>query len=354
MKAFSFIRSSLTGGGQSPVTARTDEVTSQRVPKVPSLLFDMELEDGAASLADMPEEAGAALVASHVRSLAELRTEEERQLASHMQLVQTLLADEKRYGLDVFEVAEGLRKLGHAVTIRNALGGGGGSECLRNLRHRFLSCRMQGSYGPAMYIVDPCFREQFEIPHVSDRYTRILAEVPVSFIGTEEQVIAVVEVMSKEISRAFQEANATLPPWRQAASMLSKWQPRKSEDLSLDAEVLDSRAPSLPVDLAPVQLRKFLGDNSQASHLQRHSTLDPFPALRPGGAHVRVSLDETSVRKSNATQKRSTASSNVLAVSPLFAQTAGVVATVQQSMSALGIRKASGVPPASSRAVHIV
>lgn len=62
-----------------------------------------------------------------------------------MQLVQRLLADDKQYGLDVFEVAEGLRKLGHAVTIRNALGGGGGNECLRNLRHRFLSCRMQGT-----------------------------------------------------------------------------------------------------------------------------------------------------------------------------------------------------------------
>ena len=62
-----------------------------------------------------------------------------------MQLVQRLLADDKQYGLDVFEVAEGLRKLGHAVTIRNAHGGGGGNECLRNLRHRFLSCRMQGT-----------------------------------------------------------------------------------------------------------------------------------------------------------------------------------------------------------------
>ena len=67
------------------------------------------------------------------------------QLASHMQLVQRLLSDSgNRQGLDIFEVAEGLRKLGHAVTIRSALGGGGGNECLRNLRHRFLTCRGQG------------------------------------------------------------------------------------------------------------------------------------------------------------------------------------------------------------------
>ena len=67
------------------------------------------------------------------------------QLASHMQLVQRLLIESgERQGLDVFEVAEGLRRLGHAVTIRSALGGGGGNECLRNLRHRFLTCCMQG------------------------------------------------------------------------------------------------------------------------------------------------------------------------------------------------------------------
>ena len=67
------------------------------------------------------------------------------QLAAHMQLVQRLLSDGcTRQGLDILEVAEGLRKLGHTITIRSALGGGGGNECLRNLRHRFLTCRVQG------------------------------------------------------------------------------------------------------------------------------------------------------------------------------------------------------------------
>ena len=62
-----------------------------------------------------------------------------------MQLVQRLLLDGgDRQSLDILEVAEGLRKLGHTVTIRSALGGGGGNECLRNLRHRFLTCAVQG------------------------------------------------------------------------------------------------------------------------------------------------------------------------------------------------------------------
>lgn len=71
-----------------------------------------------------------------------------------MQLVQRLLSDNgERQGLNIFEVADGLRKLGHAVTIRSALGGGGGNECLRNLRHRFLTCRGQGVLLVQAYLV---------------------------------------------------------------------------------------------------------------------------------------------------------------------------------------------------------
>ena len=73
-----------------------------------------------------------------------------------MKLVQRLLSENgTQQGLDIYEVAEGLRKLGHAVTLRSALGGGGGNECLRNLRHSFLTCRMQGTL-PACSISFHC------------------------------------------------------------------------------------------------------------------------------------------------------------------------------------------------------
>lgn len=53
----------------------------------------MQLEDGVVSLADMPEDAGAAVVACHVRALTELRTEEERQvLEGHLQSYRSLAA----------------------------------------------------------------------------------------------------------------------------------------------------------------------------------------------------------------------------------------------------------------------
>lgn len=44
---------------------------------------------------------------------------------------------------DADDLAEALLAMGHSVTVRTALGGGGGGECLRNLRHVFLSVRMQ-------------------------------------------------------------------------------------------------------------------------------------------------------------------------------------------------------------------
>ena len=47
--------------------------------------------------------------------------------------------------LEADALAERLRCLGHSVTVRTALGGGGGGECLRNLRHTFLSCAVHGA-----------------------------------------------------------------------------------------------------------------------------------------------------------------------------------------------------------------
>ena len=205
-------------------------------------------------------------------------------------------------------------------------------------------------------MVDPSFKEQFEIGHVTPRYACVLAEVPATFIGTQEQIVAVVEIMSKEISRAFQQTGATLPPWRHTASMLSKWQPCNSQDLHFDAQTLDNRAPSLPQDLPPAVLRKHL---SAAAHgnLMRHSTSNAMPARRAGAA-VRVSLDEAprksrvSLDESSASRRKTADGSNAGTVARSNAvQPAGVVATVQQSINALG-RKASF--NSVNHAVHLV
>lgn len=62
-----------------------------------------------------------------------------------VQVVMTQHEDASRRGQDLKadSLAEVLVQKGHTVTVRTALGGGGGCECLRNLRHVFLSVRTQ-------------------------------------------------------------------------------------------------------------------------------------------------------------------------------------------------------------------
>lgn len=42
-------------------------------------------------------------------------------------------------------LAKRLRSQGYPVSVRTALGGGWGGECLRNLRHSFLVCTVKGA-----------------------------------------------------------------------------------------------------------------------------------------------------------------------------------------------------------------
>ena len=46
----------------------------------------------------------------------------------------------------------------------------------------------------------------------------------------EDRITALVTFLSAELTLAFKVNGAVLPPWRQAASMLTKWQPRRSMD----------------------------------------------------------------------------------------------------------------------------
>jgi hypothetical protein len=56
--------------------------------------------------------------------------------------------------LEAEQLAEQLVQGGHSVTVRTALGGGGGCECLRNLRHVFLSVQMQVMPPPLRTLFD--------------------------------------------------------------------------------------------------------------------------------------------------------------------------------------------------------
>ncbi len=65
---------------------------------------------------------------------------------------ETAAARGKRLSID--DLAEKLRGRGYDVRIRTALGGGGGGECLRNLRHHFLTLNMTGGV-----VVTSCMKD---------------------------------------------------------------------------------------------------------------------------------------------------------------------------------------------------
>lgn len=134
-------------------------------------------------------------------------------------------------------LADGLTLRGYDVAVTHALGGGSGGECLRNLRHTFLSvscplatgivpsgppspaaiavtlahCASRAStsqrhgsaergaaaplpYHPGVIIVDPELREQFEVAMPTPRYEALVSAMPCVYVGAEERLPLVVEV----------------------------------------------------------------------------------------------------------------------------------------------------------------
>lgn len=125
----------------------------------------------------------------------------------------------------VAALAQQLTDEGYNVSLRTALGGGDGSECLHNLRHCYLFCRLQSG---SAYIIDPFFKEQFTIACSTARYRIVHDAVPEAFVGQEQALLALVQLLCAEMAFSFKASGAVMPPWRQEGSMLSKWKPRRS------------------------------------------------------------------------------------------------------------------------------
>lgn len=69
---------------------------------------------------------------------------------------------------------------------------------------------MQGA--AEMYLVDPKFAEQFEIAHPSPRYAAVLAAVPAQYVGSEDRLVPLVELLCSEMALAFCATGAPTAP----------------------------------------------------------------------------------------------------------------------------------------------
>lgn len=147
--------------------------------RVPSLLFDMDLDLEHSHLARVATLDETDLASTRAAILAALEPTSD---AEYMVLLHVRFArdDALRRGraLTLASLAEVLHRLGYGVRIRTANGGGRCGACLRNLRHSFLAVSLAGPGTPCDLIVDPAFREQFQIAHMMERYRRVMAMVP--------------------------------------------------------------------------------------------------------------------------------------------------------------------------------
>lgn len=103
-----------------------------------------------------------------------------------------------------------------------------------------LGCVAHPSHTNAPHASAPCpRRDQFEIgKHANERYEALLSVLPRVYVGQDDRLPLLVELLCEEMAAAFKERGVPIPPWRRAASLLSKWRPRT---------LSPSRAGSAPV-----------------------------------------------------------------------------------------------------------
>ncbi|KAI8464012.1 MAG: hypothetical protein J3K34DRAFT_493377 [Monoraphidium minutum] len=122
-----------------------------------------------------------------------------------------------------------LSALGWPVAVRSAAGGPArGAQCFKSLRHVFIVAAAAGPGGAeGELIVDASFKEHFLIPHPTPAFLALLAALPDEFVGPRARLAPLVQRLSEEMAASFDARGLTLPPWRRAAAVASKWLPQR-------------------------------------------------------------------------------------------------------------------------------
>ncbi|KXZ51549.1 hypothetical protein GPECTOR_12g512 [Gonium pectorale] len=111
-------------------------------------------------------------------------------------------------------------------------GSGAAVETLAGATSAAAATAVNGShlpYHPGVIIVDPELREQFEVAMPTPRYEALVSALPRVYVGAEERLPLVVEVLCDEMALALRSKGLVIPPWRESAAMISKWQPKQSK-----------------------------------------------------------------------------------------------------------------------------
>jgi uncharacterized protein (TIGR01615 family) len=116
-----------------------------------------------------------------------------------------------------------------------------GSDLLAaGLRHTFVLVSQHVPADEAVVlptvIVDPLFRDQFVMPHPTERLQEALDAVPRVLCLAEARLFHLVDLLCTETAAAFKAARLSLPPWRHTPAVMDKWLSEKHHDLVVDAD----------------------------------------------------------------------------------------------------------------------
>lgn len=217
-----------------------------------SLIYSLQLEDGRASSARSspglePQAKSLAELSSSADSAADPQQSQLAQLSRAAREAQ-LASQLRGSALDLRGFAERLAQAGQlslvwlrsaasaaevaAATAAAAGGGESHQPPSYSLRHCFVVVAMPtAAGGSTLYVVDPMFREQFELAGASSSYTALLQLLPDVFVGTPAQLQPIVSNMTRAAEAHFASRGRPLPPWRTQAALLSVWLPAAAHDI---------------------------------------------------------------------------------------------------------------------------
>jgi uncharacterized protein (TIGR01615 family) len=91
---------------------------------------------------------------------------------------------------------------------------------LRRLQHQFVVIKAKSTE----IIIDTAFREHFELPGKSGAaYRELFTGIPLVFVGSREELLELVTVISHALSQDYNSRDMPLPPWRTLEALMSRW-----------------------------------------------------------------------------------------------------------------------------------
>lgn len=93
-----------------------------------------------------------------------------------------------------------------------------------------------GGGSGALFVVDPCFKEQFSsasIAATNPVYSALVAALPSVVVGTAEGLAPLVKFFCEQMEVSFAASGTELPPWRDTPYMLSVWFPEAADDVQI-------------------------------------------------------------------------------------------------------------------------